>query len=204
MTSAKQTRRPLGAARSSADWPADDLPRCLDSSRSHLLAPSMSSAAPAASASRAAAVAAATRVVPISAHDPNSFANNRHAKITHSHLVLSVDFNQSVISGHVDHTVAIVADTTELILDTAPTLDVQGVQVVDASGAVSNLSYEIGKLDEVFGVPLVITLPESARKAGATATVRVAYRTAPDAGAIQWLPPAQTKGGKLPYMFTQW
>lgn len=163
----------------------------------------MSSAAPAVS-SRAAAVAAATRVVSISAHDPNSFANNRAAKITHSHLVLSVDFAQSVISGYVDHTVAIVADTTELVLDTAPTLDVQGVQSVDASGALSPLSFEIGKLDEVFGVPLVITLPESARKTGATTIVRIAYRTAPDAGAIQWLPPAQTKGGKLPYMFTQW
>lgn len=34
-------------------------------------------------------MSAATVVVPIAAHDPNSFANNRAAKVSHSHINLA-------------------------------------------------------------------------------------------------------------------
>ncbi|CAN0333654.1 unnamed protein product, partial [Scytosiphon promiscuus] len=33
--------------------------------------------------------------------------------------------------------------------------------------------------------------------------VKISYCTSPRSTAIQWLPPAQTHGGKRPYLFTQ-
>ena len=127
------------------------------------------------------------------------------ARFSHSIgcCVFAVSFAESVLAGHVDHTVQLVADATELILDTAPTMEILSTHAVGPNGEVSELKYEVGKIDAIFGVPLAIALPEASRTAGSKLIVRVVYRTAPDAGAIQWLPPAQTQGGKYPYLFTQ-
>ena len=101
------------------------------------------------------------------------------------------------MSGHVDHSVELVADTNVLILDTA-LLTVHGVSLVSGE----SLAFAYGQTDSTFGTPLQITLPAGSKK-GDKFDVRVKYTTSPSAGAIQWLPPAQTKGGKYPYLFTQ-
>src|SRR5690606_19818365 len=59
------------------------------------------------------------------------------------------------------------------------------------------LTHRIGADDPNLGQPLVIDLPANAD------TVVVAYRTAPDAAALQWLEPGQTAGGRMPFLFTQ-
>jgi leukotriene-A4 hydrolase len=102
----------------------------------------------------------------------------------------------------VDHTVELLQSTDSLILDTAFGLKVSSVQRVDDSGALlGELQFIFGDRHEIFGVPLAITLPKES--VGTKIKVRVVYETSPDAGAIQWLPAEQTKGGKYPYLFTQ-
>jgi hypothetical protein len=49
----------------------------------------------------------------------------------------------------------------------------------------------------VLGSRLSLELPES------TSGVRIAYRTAPEASALQWLHPAQAAGGRHPFLFSQ-
>jgi len=143
--------------------------------------------------------APASSKVAISTHDPNSFANNRHARVTHSHLNIAVNFNESVLRGSVEHSVELLQPTGELVLDTDGKLKVSKVELV-SGGA---LSFAFGASDSTFGVPLVVSLPADAQAAGSKLVVRVSYETSPDAGAIQWLPKEQTKGGKHPYLFTQ-
>jgi leukotriene-A4 hydrolase len=54
----------------------------------------------------------------------------------------------------------------------------------------------------VFGTPVSVKLAGKALR-GETVRVKIDYETSPDASAIQWLAPVQTKGGKHPYLFTQ-
>src|SRR5690606_35087358 len=44
---------------------------------------------------------------------------------------------------------------------------------------------------------LTVTLPPRTR------AIRIRYRTAPDATALQWLEPAQTSSGRSPFLFSQ-
>jgi leukotriene-A4 hydrolase len=57
-------------------------------------------------------------------------------------------------------------------------------------------------VDPVLGQALTVTLPDVTLPDTATEVV-VAYATSPDAGALQWLSPAQTAGRKHPYLFSQ-
>jgi leukotriene-A4 hydrolase len=96
--------------------------------------------------------------------------------------------------------VVLLADTTRLIVDTAGGLTVSKVTEADTG---AELKYAFGEGDATFGKPLQIELPAASQKQGAKVVVRISYSTTPDAGALQWLPPAQTKGGKYPYLFSQ-
>ena len=53
--------------------------------------------------------------------------------------------------------------------------------------------------DPILGRPITIPIPDSAPRA----RVQIRYRTAPEAGALQWLDPARTAGGRHPFLFTQ-
>ena len=59
------------------------------------------------------------------------------------------------------------------------------------------LDYKVGATDENLGAPLAIALrPDTNR-------LIIHYKSAPDAGALQWLTPEQTAGKKQPYLFSQ-
>jgi hypothetical protein len=103
----------------------------------------------------------------------------------------------------VDHSVELLQASSTLVLDTDGSLQIAAVSLVKDAEATTPLQYSFGARDAVFGVPLVVQLPEGQQAAGSKLLVRLAYTTAPTAGAIQWLPPEQTKGGKHPYLFTQ-
>jgi leukotriene-A4 hydrolase len=114
-----------------------------------------------------------------------------------------VNFDESVLRGAVIHFISLLADTTELILDTKGQ-KISSVHSINPDGAMTHsLKYTYGAKHDVFGTPLAISLPEEFTKAGCTLRVRIAYETSPEAEAIQWLPKEQTKGGKYPYLFTQ-
>ena len=119
-------------------------------------------------------------------------------------MCIAVDFGASVLRGHVDHSVELLQASSTLVLDTDGSLQIAAVSLVkDAEATTTPLQYSFGARDAVFGVPLVVQLPEGQQAVGSKLVVRLAYNTAPTAGAIQWLPPEQTKGGKHPYLFTQ-
>jgi aminopeptidase N len=77
-------------------------------------------------------------------------------------------------------------------------LDTRGItvhEVTNADGVALPFAFDLH--DPVLGSRLAIELAER------TAAVRVKYTTSPDASALQWLEPAQTAGGKHPYLFSQ-
>ena len=59
------------------------------------------------------------------------------------------------------------------------------------------MPFELGDEDPILGRRLRLTLPAGTR------SVTLRYATAPDAPALQWLSPAQTRGGRHPFLFSQ-
>jgi leukotriene-A4 hydrolase len=125
--------------------------------------------------------------------DPHSYAQG--PALPHLHLALTIDFAQQALAGSATWLLAepLTAATT-LVLDTRD-LTIEGVQAgMDASAA--PVPYSLSAPDTVLGQALHLELPAG------TAAVRIAYRTSPQAAALQWLVPAQT-AGEHPFLFTQ-
>lgn len=123
--------------------------------------------------------------------DPHSYADDTQVETTALALVARVDFALQVLHAEATLTFAH-AGTGTLDLDTRD-LEIDAVEALD--GAL--LHFELYAADPVLGARLSITLPE--RSLG----VRIRYRTAPSASALQWLAPAQTAGGQHPFLFSQ-
>lgn len=124
--------------------------------------------------------------------DVHSFARPAEARVRHVALDLAADFNARRLRGTATLTIERAADADVVILD------VDGLEIVsitDTAGAV--LHYEIGDGDDIPGRPLRIALPAAGN------AIVITYATSPDAAAVQWLEPAQTAGGRLPFLFTQ-
>ncbi|MSP61338.1 MAG: M1 family peptidase [Myxococcales bacterium] len=82
----------------------------------------------------------------------------------------------------------------------AGSLDLDTRDLAIASVSTSDgkpLEFMVAAPDPILGARLRVILPE------ATAGIRIRYRTAPGASALQWLTPAQTAGGEHPYLFSQ-
>ena len=128
------------------------------------------------------------------AGDPHSFSRPDLVAVTHLDLDLTVDFEARRLSGLASLRVERRhAGAEELLLDTRG-LDILEVRFDDAPAPVPfRLGLELPFLGRSLSVPLGET----------TRVVRVAYRTRPDAAALQWLAPAQTAGGEKPFLFTQ-
>jgi leukotriene-A4 hydrolase len=127
--------------------------------------------------------------------DPHSYASRSPVRVRHLALQLTVDFEQQTLAGTATWQLANPEAADELALDTRD-LTIETVHTLDAAGRPTPAGYQLAAADAVLGQALRITLP-----AGATA-VRLAYRTAPTAAALQWLAPAQTAGTQ-PFLFTQ-
>lgn len=128
--------------------------------------------------------------------DVHSYARPEIAHVRHVSLDLTADFATSTLSGTATLDVQGVPGATEVILDVR-NLDIRGV--TDASG--TTLQHSTGAADPLLGQPLTIRFPALA--AGATQRIVIRYATRPDAAALQWLTPAQTAGGRQPYLFSQ-
>lgn len=131
--------------------------------------------------------------------DPHSYASRSAARVCHLALNLTVDFDQKVLAGTATWQLASPNTSSdvssELVLDTRG-LTIETVETLDTTGQPAPAAFTLAAADAVLGQALRIALP-----AGATA-VRIAYRTAPTAAALQWLAPAQTAGTQ-PFLFTQ-
>ncbi len=127
----------------------------------------------------------------------NTYSNVQQIRTKHIALDLAVDFKKSELAGTVTLQLErIDPAATQVILDT------QGLDIAKAETSADDevwlkAPFTLGQSDEVLGAPLTIALPADATR------VRVTYSTRPQASGLQWLPPAQTLGKKLPFMFTQ-
>jgi leukotriene-A4 hydrolase len=84
-------------------------------------------------------------------------------------------------------------------------LDSRALTVLAAQVDGREASFELLPSNEHLGTPLVVRLPDDVPTPAVNqrVTLRIAYHTAPDAAAIQWLASEQTAGKKHPYLFTQ-
>ncbi|MEM9292748.1 MAG: M1 family metallopeptidase [Acidobacteriota bacterium] len=139
------------------------------------------------SASSAADHAASTEAV----KDVHSFANPQDFAVRHISLDLTVSFTERALSGTAELTLERRSEADKVILDT------KDMEILEVSTSEGPAEFHLGDGNDALGRPLHITVPEKAD------TVRVRYRTAPGAGALQWLEPVQTASGKYPFLFTQ-
>ena len=139
--------------------------------------------------------AAAPAIAPIlttpDAVDVHSYAKPLDARVTHLALDLAVDFNAKRVGG-----------TATLDIDAKPgvgtiILDDKGLEIEKIAAADgAPLQYKVGASDKHLGAPLEIAI-------GTARKIVITYKSAPDAGALQWLTPKQTAGKKQPYLFSQ-
>jgi aminopeptidase N len=141
---------------------------------------------------RAVDTGTSTPAAPDQVQDPHSYAIPAEARVTHVALDLTADFDARTLAGRASLTVERAEGADSVVLDVRD-LVIEGV--TDSRG--NALDHHIGESDPVRGAPLSIRLPADVD------TVVIAYRTSPDAAAVQWLEPAQTAGGNHPYLFTQ-
>ena len=142
------------------------------------------------------APAPAASVAPIltgaDAVDIHSYAKPLEARVTHVALDLGVDFAAKRVGG-----------TATLDLQAKPgvksiTLDDKGLEIAAITTADGKpLPYTVGAVDPILGAPLTVADGRRARRSSSR------YKSAPDAGALQWLTPEQTAGKKHPYLLSQ-
>lgn len=123
--------------------------------------------------------------------DIHSYARPEEARVTHIALDLTADFKAKRLSGTATLDIAAQDDAKAIILDSKG-LEIHAI--TDDKGAA--LPWTLGSADPIRGQPLKILL-NGARQ------IRIDYRSAPDAGALQWLDPQQTAGKKYPFLFSQ-
>ncbi|GAM24186.1 hypothetical protein SAMD00019534_073610 [Acytostelium subglobosum LB1] len=131
--------------------------------------------------------------------DPSSLSNPHEAKVDSIHMVLSVDFSNSTLSGYVDvHTTLQSDNVSQLILDSNH-LAISKATTVDNQP----LTHQLGATHEVFGTPVIVEIPVASRGANKQFTARVYYSTTKASPALQWLTSEQTAGKRHPYLFSQ-
>ncbi|MFC3460588.1 M1 family metallopeptidase [Massilia haematophila] len=129
--------------------------------------------------------------------DPLSYANYDQVRTRALHMDLKADFAKKTLSGYAELSLDWLDKSARTLdLDTRE-LTIAKIEAQDAKGLWSPVKYTLDKFDEEKGQALHVHLASQAPK------VRIHYRTAPTASALQWLTPAQTLSGKRPFMFSQ-
>ena len=123
--------------------------------------------------------------------DPHSYFDDTQPRTRRLDLDLTVDFAARCLHG-----------TATLTFGSGQSgrvdLDTRGLQVAAVRTANGRpVDFSIGPEDPILGRYLRVELPRD------TASITVQYRTAPDATGLQWLEPAQTAGGRHPFLFSQ-
>ena len=125
--------------------------------------------------------------------DPHSFANPDEVLVRHLDIDLTVDFAEQRLRGEVSLQVDPAAAARALRLDTRQ-IDIAWVRLDQEE---TEAEWQLGEADPALGRALSVTL------GAGTEIVRIGYQTQPGAAALQWLGPAQTAGGRHPFLFTQ-
>ncbi|MCW5808024.1 MAG: M1 family peptidase, partial [Deltaproteobacteria bacterium] len=123
--------------------------------------------------------------------DPHSYNDDTQAETVALDWRARVDFaTRTLVAEARLHLRA--ASTGNLDLDTRG-LAIEGV--FDGEGR--QLAYTLHPEEPILGSRLEVAL------VAPTEVVKIRYRTSPEASALQWLEPAQTAGGTLPFLFSQ-
>ncbi len=126
--------------------------------------------------------------------DPHTYSRPDEVAVTRLELALTVDFATRRLEGEATWSFERRnPGADELRLDTRD-LDILGVRLDDAP---VDVLYRLGDADPILGRGLTIPLGPTTRR------VHIRYRTRPEAAALQWLEPAQTSGGRSPFLFSQ-
>ena len=125
--------------------------------------------------------------------DVHSFANSADTRVTHIDLDLSVDFEARQLRGAC--TLDIEGSDGDIVLDTRD-LAIDRVEVSDDGESFLEAAFRLATADPVLGAALRI-------ERGGASKVRVTYSTHEQASGLQWLEPAQTAGGKHPFLYSQ-
>ena len=129
--------------------------------------------------------------------DPLSYARYDQVKTTDLHMNLKADFKTKTLAGYAVLSLDWLDKSARTLdLDTRE-LAISKVEAQGANGKWRAVPFALDKADEEKGQALHVTLASQPSK------VRIFYRTAPTASALQWLTPAQTMSGKHPFMFSQ-
>ena len=135
------------------------------------------------------------------ATDPHSYAEPARFLVRHVALDLAADFAAHRLEGTAELTVEQVdPNADELNLDTRG-LEISSIHLIEASGHAKVLAFKLAAPDPILGSKLTIQFPHCCA-ATQQMHIRIAYRTAADASALQWLDPAQTSGPH-PYLYSQ-
>ena len=123
--------------------------------------------------------------------DPHSYFDTEQPRVQHVRLRWHVDFTTQQITG----------DAT-LVFDQPSAgqvdLDSKGLTIAAVQTRTGiNVPYTLADADPILGSKLQLVLPAH------TSEVTIAYRTSPQALALQWLAPAQTEGKRHPFLFSQ-
>jgi leukotriene-A4 hydrolase len=125
------------------------------------------------------------------AHDELSYAQPATARVTHVDLDLAADFATHVMRGTAMLDILAAPGATRIVLD-----DKALAIGTITDGAGKPLHWSVGADDPDKGAPLTVDI-------GAARRIVIRYASAPDARALQWLPPALTAGKGKPYLFSQ-
>jgi len=124
--------------------------------------------------------------------DYHSFSNPEQVTINHLVLDLNVDFDERVLSGSAE----LQFERKDPAIETL-VLDTRDLTVTRVTFDGNDVPFILRKADSFLGAALEIALPPTSDH------VIVEYATSPNASGLQWLTPAQTAGGKQPFLFSQ-
>ena len=127
--------------------------------------------------------------------DPHSYAGSGPVRAHHLALDLRVDFDSRTLAGSATWHLIPAEAATEVVFDTRD-LAIENVEHLRVDGSVHPAEFSLDAPDPTLGQALRVALSAE------TAAVRIHYRTAPTAAALQWLLPSQTAGIQ-PFLFTQ-
>lgn len=147
--------------------------------------------------------------------DNSTYAHCDQIRTTHFHLDWIVDFNHEHVVGAVTHDLEVLEATSDVVFDSwlleilhaeiVPTGSAQeqrkaGAKELEILG--TDLTWTTDVVNPANGDALTVHLNQTFQP-GEMISVRIYYRTHPDAQAFSWMKPSQTAGKVLPYMYTQ-
>ncbi len=122
--------------------------------------------------------------------DPASYSDFAQGRIKHIDFQIGVDFSAQVLNivavYHIDRPV-----TSALDLDSAK------INLRRAHADGRDIHWEFAATDDYLGTRLRLTDLNGATQ------FTLEFSTSPEAAAVQWLAPAQTAGGRHPFLYTQ-